>query len=129
MRFMSAVLALLVLSSSDIVGAPIHPTACGLYAYRAIITRVIDGDTVVADIDLGFHTWRHGERLRLMAIDAPRSAARHALPAKLRGALSRVGWRVEGLRSAPRRTGRANTAATSPGSSLIHRRQMVLRKA
>jgi len=44
---------------------------CGLYDYRARITRVIDGDTVVADVDLGFGTWRHGERLRLAGIDAP----------------------------------------------------------
>ncbi|MEM6668731.1 MAG: thermonuclease family protein [Pseudomonadota bacterium] len=44
---------------------------CGLYLYRADITRVIDGDTVVADIDLGFNTWRRDERLRLARIDAP----------------------------------------------------------
>lgn len=45
--------------------------ACGLYQYRAEITRVIDGDTVVADIDLGFHTWRRDEHLRLWGIDTP----------------------------------------------------------
>ena len=48
-----------------------EPSSCGLYAYRAVITRVIDGDTVVADIDLGFHTWRRDEHLRLIGIDAP----------------------------------------------------------
>lgn len=47
------------------------PAGCGLYAYRAEIVRVIDGDTVVADIDLGFGTWRRGEHLRLVGLDAP----------------------------------------------------------
>lgn len=56
------------------------PEACGLYQYRAAIVRVIDGDTVVADIDLGFSIWRRGERLRLAGIDAPepRGATRAA---------------------------------------------------
>ena len=44
---------------------------CGFYQYRALITDVYDGDTVTADIDLGFNTWRRGERLRLHGIDAP----------------------------------------------------------
>ena len=44
---------------------------CGLYTYSAEIVRVIDGDTVVADIDLGFNTWLHDEHLRLNGIDAP----------------------------------------------------------
>ena len=41
------------------------------YVYHAKITRVKDGDTVVADIDLGLHTWRIGETLRLLRVDAP----------------------------------------------------------
>ena len=44
---------------------------CGFYAYRATVTDVYDGDTVTADVDLGFSTWRRGERLRLFGIDAP----------------------------------------------------------
>ncbi|TDL88027.1 thermonuclease family protein [Meridianimarinicoccus aquatilis] len=44
---------------------------CGLYIYRAEIARVIDGDTVEANIDLGFNTWRHNEHLRLVGIDTP----------------------------------------------------------
>ena len=50
---------------------PAAALECGLYDYRARITDVIDGDTVTADIDLGFNTWRNGERLRLFGIDAP----------------------------------------------------------
>lgn len=42
-----------------------------LFTYRAIIREVYDGDTVTADIDLGFHVWLHGEKLRLYGIDAP----------------------------------------------------------
>jgi micrococcal nuclease len=44
---------------------------CGLYQYQATITRVIDGDTVRANIDLGFHTWRHDEVLRLWGVNTP----------------------------------------------------------
>jgi endonuclease YncB( thermonuclease family) len=44
---------------------------CGLYTYKAQITEVYDGDTVTADIDLGFHTWRRDEKLRLYEINAP----------------------------------------------------------
>ncbi len=48
---------------------------CGLYTYAAEIVRVIDGDTVVADIDLGFNTWRHNEHLRLFEIETPERGA------------------------------------------------------
>jgi len=41
-----------------------------LYEYRAEILRVIDGDTVVARIDLGFRTFVQ-QTLRLYGIDAP----------------------------------------------------------
>jgi len=41
------------------------------FTYKAIIHSVYDGDTVTADIDLGFHTWIHGEKLRLARINAP----------------------------------------------------------
>ena len=48
------------------------PTRYDRYTYLAQIVRVIDGDTVVANIDLGFNTWRRDERLRLARIDAPK---------------------------------------------------------
>lgn len=47
------------------------PDADSLYHYRAVITEVYDGDTVTADVDLGFSVWVRGERLRLARIDAP----------------------------------------------------------
>ena len=41
-----------------------------MYEYKAFIGRVIDGDTVEAEIDLGF-TVKVTVRLRLLGIDAP----------------------------------------------------------
>lgn len=65
----AVVFCLLIAGSAEAHDASVPD--CGLYVYRAEIVRVIDGDTVVADIDLGFRTWRRGERLRLARIDAP----------------------------------------------------------
>lgn len=42
-----------------------------LYTYKAEIVSVYDGDTVTANIDLGFHTWIHGEKFRLARINTP----------------------------------------------------------
>jgi endonuclease YncB( thermonuclease family) len=42
----------------------------GLYLYKAIIDRVVDGDTVVARVDLGFNTWRN-DKFRFAHINAP----------------------------------------------------------
>lgn len=42
-----------------------------MYEYKAIVRRVIDGDTVDMDVDLGFGTWRANERMRLAMINAP----------------------------------------------------------
>lgn len=41
------------------------------YRYRAIVRRVVDGDTIDCDVDLGFRAWRMGERFRLLGVDAP----------------------------------------------------------
>lgn len=42
-----------------------------LYNYECIISRVVDGDTVDVDIDLGFDAWLKDQRVRLIEIDAP----------------------------------------------------------
>jgi len=42
-----------------------------MYTYNCIIRRVVDGDTIDVDIDLGFDTWLHNQRVRLHGIDAP----------------------------------------------------------
>ena len=44
-----------------------------MYEYRATIIRVVDGDTVDVDIDLGFGVWLKDERVRIMGIDTPES--------------------------------------------------------
>jgi endonuclease YncB( thermonuclease family) len=38
--------------------------------YTCRIVRIIDGDTIVVDIDLGYGLWQVGEPLRLRGIDA-----------------------------------------------------------
>lgn len=42
-----------------------------LYIYKAFVVGVYDGDTCTINIDLGLHTWIHGEKIRLARIDAP----------------------------------------------------------
>ena len=44
-----------------------------MYEYRASIRRVIDGDTVDVDIDLGFDVKLEDERVRIVGIDTPES--------------------------------------------------------
>lgn len=44
-----------------------------MYEYRCKIIKVVDGDTVDVDIDLGFGIWIHNERVRIMGIDTPES--------------------------------------------------------
>lgn len=41
-----------------------------MYQYAAVITRVVDGDTVQADVDLGFHVWLRGAMFRLLGCNA-----------------------------------------------------------
>ena len=47
-----------------------------VYEYKCKIVRVVDGDTVDVDIDLGFGVWMHKERIRLHGIDTPESRTR-----------------------------------------------------
>ena len=47
-----------------------------MYEYRCKIRRVVDGDTVDIDIDLGFGVWLHKERVRIYGIDTPESRTR-----------------------------------------------------
>lgn len=44
-----------------------------MYSYNANVIRVIDGDTVDLDIDLGFRARLHNVRCRLIGIDTPES--------------------------------------------------------
>lgn len=42
-----------------------------MYEYEASVVRVIDGDTIVVDVDLGLSTWVRNVHLRLSGIDCP----------------------------------------------------------
>jgi|TARA_R100001510_G_C7639840_1_gene197557 micrococcal nuclease len=47
-----------------------------MYEYRVKILKVVDGDTVDVDIDLGFGVTLTDERVRIMGIDTPESRTR-----------------------------------------------------
>ena len=47
-----------------------------MYEYKAKIRRIVDGDTVDVDIDLGFDMILSKQRIRLYGIDAPESRTR-----------------------------------------------------
>tara|TARA_B100001996_G_scaffold364927_1_gene334353 strand:+ start:266 stop:781 length:516 start_codon:yes stop_codon:yes gene_type:complete len=44
-----------------------------MYEYKCKILKVVDGDTVDVDLDLGFGVWLRDERVRIMGIDTPES--------------------------------------------------------
>lgn len=44
-----------------------------MYTYRCKLIKVVDGDTVDVDIDLGFGVWLRKQRIRLYGIDTPES--------------------------------------------------------
>tara|TARA_A100001037_G_C14893951_1_gene519707 strand:- start:33 stop:395 length:363 start_codon:yes stop_codon:yes gene_type:complete len=55
-----------------------------MFEYKCVVTRVVDGDTVDVDIDLGFGVWLKKQRVRLMGVNAPESRTRD-LEEKKRG--------------------------------------------
>ena len=59
-----------------------------MYTYKARLDRVIDGDTIDANIDLGFDITVH-KRIRLAGIDTPESRTRD-LEEKKRGLASKA---------------------------------------
>ena len=44
-----------------------------MYEYKCRIVKIVDGDTVDVDIDLGFGIWVRDERVRVHGIDTPES--------------------------------------------------------
>ena len=48
-----------------------------MYTYSVKVTRVVDGDTVDVDIDLGFGMSYRKQRVRMMGIDTPESRTRN----------------------------------------------------
>ena len=43
------------------------------YEYHAKVTEVIDGDTIIIDIDLGFDVKLTNQKVRLLGVDTPES--------------------------------------------------------
>ena len=54
-----------------------------MYEYRCTLRRIIDGDTIDVDIDLGFKVWLQKERVRLYGINTPESRTRNLAEKKL----------------------------------------------
>lgn len=44
-----------------------------MFEYNVDVLRIIDGDTIDVDIDLGFDIWLRNERIRLNGVDTPES--------------------------------------------------------
>ena len=44
-----------------------------MYEYKCKLVRVVDGDTIDVDVDLGFGVWMQNQRIRMYAIDTPES--------------------------------------------------------
>lgn len=47
-----------------------------MYRYKVDVTRVVDGDTVDVDVDLGFGMTYKKQRVRMVGIDTPESRTR-----------------------------------------------------
>ena len=60
-----------------------------MYTYKCTVTKIIDGDTIDVDINLGFDVVLTKQRIRLMGIDTPESRTRN-LEEKERGLLSKA---------------------------------------
>lgn len=48
-----------------------------MYRYKVEVTRIVDGDTVDVDVDLGFGMVYKKQRVRMMGIDTPESRTRN----------------------------------------------------
>jgi micrococcal nuclease len=59
-----------------------------MYEYKARVNRVVDGDTVILDIDLGFETWINNQSVRIYGVDTPESRTKD-LDEKARGILAK----------------------------------------
>lgn len=48
-----------------------------MYEYNCTLRRVVDGDTIDVDVDLGFKVTLANERIRLQGINTPESRTRN----------------------------------------------------
>lgn len=59
-----------------------------MYQYKCKINKIIDGDTVEIDLDLGFNIILANQRVRLLGVDTPESRTNNK-EEKVRGMLSK----------------------------------------
>ena len=59
-----------------------------MYEYNCEVTKIVDGDTLDVDIDLGFSVRLTKQRIRMLGIDTPESRTRNK-EEKIRGLLSK----------------------------------------
>jgi micrococcal nuclease len=53
-----------------------------MYTYKASVVKVVDGDTIIIDIDLGFNVWLRNQSVRLNGVDAPEKRTRNPIEKK-----------------------------------------------
>jgi len=56
-----------------------------MYEYQATVVQIIDGDTFIASVDMGFYTYSH-QHFRLLGYEAPETDG----PEKLIGVLAKA---------------------------------------
>jgi len=77
------------------MAAPTH-----IWVFRARLGRVVDGDTVDLELDVGMHA-RRLERLRLLAVDAPEINRAATVEAGKAAKAYVEGWMADALAGAP----------------------------
>ena len=76
------------------------------YTYRAVVTRVVDGDTVDVNLDLGFGIFIK-DRVRMLGIDTPESRTRRKQEKVLGlAAKARIKAIIAGARPIPGKRGK-----------------------
>ena len=60
-----------------------------MYEYKCRVIKVVDGDTIDVDIDLGFNITLSNQRIRLQGVDTPESRTRD-LEEKAKGLLAKA---------------------------------------
>ena len=53
-----------------------------MYEYLAQLRRVVDGDTWILDVSLGFNIWARGQRIRAAGLNAPELSTQAGQDAK-----------------------------------------------
>ena len=81
-----------------------------MYEYKCELDRVVDGDTVDVDIDLGFGVWLKKERVRVMGIDTPESRTSDKIEKVFgKAASARLKELIEGLEELHSKIGEEGT--------------------